>query len=44
MRRNPLRAKLERDEAVFGPMVMEVASPELPQILPAAGADCVIYE
>jgi len=44
MRPNPLRAKLERGEAVFGPMVMEFASPGLPQILVAAGADFVMYD
>ena len=44
MRDNPLRAKLARDEPVFGPMVMEFASPGLPQILAAAGADFVVYD
>jgi len=44
MRINPLRAKLARDEAVFGPMIMEFASPGLPQILAAAGADFVMYD
>lgn len=44
MRPNPLRAKLARGEAVFGPMVMEFVSPGLPQILAAAGADFVMYD
>ncbi len=44
MRPNPLRAKLARDEPVFGTMVMEFASPGLPQILAAAGADFVVYD
>ena len=44
MRPNPLRAKLARDEPVFGPMIMEFASPGLPQILAAAGADFVMYD
>lgn len=44
MRANPLRAKLDRGEAVFGPMVMEFASPGLPQILAASGADFVMYD
>src|SRR3954451_2984318 len=44
MRSNPLRARLARDEAVFGPMIMEFAAPGLPQILAAAGADFVVYD
>ena len=44
MRPNPLREKLARGEAVFGPMVMEFASPGLPQIMAAAGADFVVYD
>jgi 2-keto-3-deoxy-L-rhamnonate aldolase RhmA len=44
MRPNPLRDRLARGEAVFGPMVMEFASPGLPQIIQAAGADFVVYD
>ncbi len=44
MRPNSLREKLARGEAVFGPMVMEFASPGLPQIMAAAGADFVVYD
>ena len=44
MRTNPLRAKLRRGEAVFGPMVMEFTSPGLPQILAGAGADFIVYD
>ena len=44
MRVNPLRAKLQRDEPVFGPLILELASPGLPQIFAAAGADFIIYD
>jgi 2-keto-3-deoxy-L-rhamnonate aldolase RhmA len=44
MRSNPLREKLARGEAVFGPMIMEFASPGLPQIIQAAGVDFVVYD
>ena len=44
MRPNPLREKLARGEAVFGPMIMEFSSPGLPQIMQAAGADFVVYD
>jgi 2-keto-3-deoxy-L-rhamnonate aldolase RhmA len=44
MRSNPLRARLQRDEPVFGPLIMEFASPGLPQIFAAAGADFIIYD
>jgi 2-keto-3-deoxy-L-rhamnonate aldolase RhmA len=44
MRTNPLRNRLVRGEAVFGPMVMEFASPGLPQLIQAAGADFVVYD
>ena len=44
MRPNPLRVKLDRGEPVFGTMVMEFASPGLPQVLAAAGADFVVYD
>ena len=39
MRRNPLREKLRRGELVFGPCVLELASPGLAQIFENAGAD-----
>ena len=42
MRGNPLRAKLQRDEPVFGPMILELASPGLPQIFANAGADFIM--
>ena len=44
MRTNPLRAKLQRGETVFGPMVMEFTSPGLPQILAGVGADFIVYD
>jgi len=44
MRRNPLIAKLARNEPVFGPMIMEFASPGLPQIFAGAGADFIVYD
>ena len=44
MRRNPLIAKLARNEPVFGPMIMEFASPGLPQIFASAGADFIVYD
>jgi 2-keto-3-deoxy-L-rhamnonate aldolase RhmA len=44
MRTNPLRAKLQRDEPVFGPLILELASPGLPQIFAAAGADFLMYD
>ncbi len=44
MRPNPLREKLARNEPVFGPMVMEFATPGLPQIMVNAGADFVVYD
>jgi 2-keto-3-deoxy-L-rhamnonate aldolase RhmA len=44
MRGNPLRAKLQRDEPVFGPMILELASPGLPQIFANAGADFIMYD
>jgi 2-keto-3-deoxy-L-rhamnonate aldolase RhmA len=44
MRSNPLRARLRRDEPVFGPMILELASPGLPQIFANAGADFIMYD
>lgn len=44
MRSNLLLERLARDQAVFGPMIMEFASPGLPQIIQAAGADFVVYD
>lgn len=44
MRPNPLRARLQRGEAVFGPFVMEFSSPGLPRILAGAGADFIVYD
>jgi 2-keto-3-deoxy-L-rhamnonate aldolase RhmA len=44
MRSNPVREKLARGEAVFGPMVMEFASPGVAQIFAGAGADFIVYD
>ena len=44
MRPNPLRARLQKGEPVFGPFIMEFASPGLPCILTNAGADFVVYD
>jgi 2-dehydro-3-deoxyglucarate aldolase/4-hydroxy-2-oxoheptanedioate aldolase len=44
VRNNPVKAKLARGEAVFGPMIMEFASPGLPQIMARAGADFIMYD
>ena len=44
MRPNPLLAKLARGEPVFGPMIMEFATPGLPQMMVNAGADFVVYD
>jgi 2-keto-3-deoxy-L-rhamnonate aldolase RhmA len=44
MRPNPLKEKLARGEPVFGPFVMEMASPGLPQIFARAGADFIVYD
>ena len=44
MRPNPVKEKLARGEAVFGPMVMELTGPGLPQVLANAGADFVVYD
>ncbi len=44
MRPNPVREKLRRGEAVFGPMVFEFFSPGLMAILGQAGADFVVLD
>ncbi|HYB08174.1 MAG TPA: aldolase/citrate lyase family protein [Alphaproteobacteria bacterium] len=44
MRTNPVRERLMRGEAAFGPMIMECASPGLPQIFAGAGADFIMYD
>ena len=44
MRSNPVRDKLGRGEAVFGPMIMEFASPGVAQIFAGAGADFIVYD
>jgi 2-keto-3-deoxy-L-rhamnonate aldolase RhmA len=44
MRINPVRERLKRGEAVFGPMIMECANPGLPQIFAGAGADFIMYD
>jgi 2-keto-3-deoxy-L-rhamnonate aldolase RhmA len=44
MRENPVKAKLQRGESVFGTMVFEFATPGMPAILAAAGADFVLYD
>ena len=44
MRSNPLRDKLARGETVFGPMIMEFASPGVAQIFAGAGADFIVYD
>ena len=44
MRNNPVKAKLDRGEPVFGPMIMEFVSPGLPQIMAGAGADFIMYD
>lgn len=44
MRGNPLKEKLARGERAFGSMVFEFASPGLPAIAKAAGADYLLYD
>jgi 2-keto-3-deoxy-L-rhamnonate aldolase RhmA len=44
MRANELRAKLERNQPDFGPVILELASPGLPEIFAAAGADFIVYD
>ncbi len=44
IRPNPVREKLRRGEAVFGPMVFEFFTPGLMAILGQAGADFVILD
>lgn len=44
MRPNPIKAKLQRGEAVFGPFILELDNPGLPQIFQNAGADFIIYD
>jgi 2-keto-3-deoxy-L-rhamnonate aldolase RhmA len=38
------RAKLSRGEPVFGPMILDLASPGLPAIFTAGGADFIVYD
>jgi 2-keto-3-deoxy-L-rhamnonate aldolase RhmA len=44
MRSNPLFGKLQKNEPIFGPFILEVASPGLPQIFETAGADFITYD
>ena len=44
MRPNPLIEKLARDEPVFGPMILDLTGPGLPQIVANAGADFIVYD
>ena len=44
MRPNGMIEKLRRDEPVFGPMIMDLAGPGLPQIVANAGADFIVYD
>jgi 2-keto-3-deoxy-L-rhamnonate aldolase RhmA len=44
MRTNPLKAKLAHDEPVFGPMILDLTGPGLPQIFANAGADFIVYD
>ena len=44
MRPNGMIEKLKRDEPVFGPMIMDLSGPGLPQIVANAGADFVVYD
>ena len=44
MRPNRMIEKLAAGQPVFGPMVMDLAGPGLPQIVANAGADFVVYD
>ena len=44
MRPNPLIEKLRRDQPVFGPMIMDLSGPGLPQIVANAGADFIMLD
>lgn len=44
MRENPVKQRLEAGGTAFGTMVFEFASPGLPAILKAAGADFALYD
>jgi 2-keto-3-deoxy-L-rhamnonate aldolase RhmA len=44
MRANPMREKLRRGEAVFGPMVFEFFTPGLLPLISQAGADFVVLD
>ena len=44
MRPNPVRERLARGEAVFGPMVFEFFTPGLMSLLGQAGADFVVLD
>ncbi|MFO0294029.1 MAG: HpcH/HpaI aldolase family protein [Rhodospirillales bacterium] len=44
MRANVMIDKLRRDEPVFGPMIMDLSGPGLPQIVANAGADFIVYD
>ncbi|MBI1776390.1 MAG: aldolase [Proteobacteria bacterium] len=44
MRNNPVKTKLARGEPVFGPMILDLYGPGLPQIMARAGADFIMYD
>jgi 2-keto-3-deoxy-L-rhamnonate aldolase RhmA len=44
MRPNRMIETLRRDEPVFGPMIMDLSGPGLPQIVANAGADFIVYD
>jgi hypothetical protein len=44
MRSNPLFGKLQKGEPIFGPFILELASPGLPQIFESEGADFITYD
>lgn len=44
MRSNKVRERLIRGETVFGPLILELINPGLPQIFASAGADFIMYD
>ena len=44
MRTNPVKAKLQAGEAVFGTMIFEFFTPGIAQIVKAAGADFILFD
>lgn len=44
MRLNPVKQKLQRGDTAFGTMVFEFASPGLPAVLVASGAEFALYD